>query len=282
MRRCRRLAGRMKGRLRREGRRERGRRARRSDSLGTAWSEHYGLDETFPHQQLLGRTTEADNRRSLYFVNAAIKRVLQLNKDSLKVINAGLRVFGRVEAKFTQCRFRLSQDGAPLLMPYMNKSRSLRVSPEDMYKVLISTQGQGQNCPCSELSVADQLESIDTGSVAMWTEIDGHRMVMCTWRGKNTVSPYISKEQRIHMIRVLGYEATELEEEMTSRRKQKAAKDREENTPKGAPKELTTSQLSSEIDEALDKIEAQYHTVQTVPDTISHGVEDEPSKSSVD
>jgi hypothetical protein len=35
-------------------------------------------------------------------------------------------------------------------------------------------------------------------------------IVICVWLGKLSLTPYISKEQRIHVVRMLGFDTTEL------------------------------------------------------------------------
>lgn len=34
--------------------------------------------------------------------------------------------------------------------------------------------------------------------------------VVCTWLGSKTISPFVGKEESIHMIRMLGYDTTEM------------------------------------------------------------------------
>jgi hypothetical protein len=113
---------------------------------------HYGIDDnTFPYQQLLARTFDANNKGSLYFVNRSIKQLLETNTNgNIKVINAGLRMFGRVEVRDNDatCPFRLAQEvcsyrirfqhifqGISIFYPYMGR-RTISVNADDMHKLL--------------------------------------------------------------------------------------------------------------------------------------------------
>ncbi|KAJ1345628.1 hypothetical protein KIN20_000203 [Parelaphostrongylus tenuis] len=49
---------------------------------------------------------------------------------------------------------------------------------------------------------------------------------VCTWVGFHTVSPYLCKEERIHMLRMMGVDCSEIEQMMRSKRKHKAAAER--------------------------------------------------------
>lgn len=37
-----------------------------------------------------------------------------------------------------------------------------------------------------------------------------YRAVVCAWMGANFVTPYISKEERVHVLRMLGEDTSEL------------------------------------------------------------------------
>jgi len=195
--------------------------------------QHYGISDAFPHDQLLARTADSDKKRTLYFVNSAIKNFLRHNKD-IKVVNAGLRMFGRVEMKFETCRFRVAQDGIRQLIPYM-KNRVIDVTREDLHRVLIGFEGS-DNVPRNGLKCDEALNNLDSGSVVLRSRYEGQDYLVCIWMGKNSVAAYISKEERIHVIRMLGYDTSQMESNMSSKRKNKAARDRIEAEEKNHQK----------------------------------------------
>uniref|UniRef100_A0A915AC98 tRNA (cytosine(34)-C(5))-methyltransferase n=1 Tax=Parascaris univalens TaxID=6257 RepID=A0A915AC98_PARUN len=130
-------------------------------------AEYYGILNSFPYKNLLGRTNEVDKKRTLYFVSDAVKEFLICNQDKVKVINAGLRMFGRVETKFKQCRFRMSQDGVRTILPFLTK-RVVEVDAEDLLKILLSNE-EHENYPREKLKCNEKLDAIDFGSVVLVT-----------------------------------------------------------------------------------------------------------------
>ncbi|EJD76199.1 tRNA (cytosine-5-)-methyltransferase NSUN2 [Loa loa] len=195
----------------------------------TRWkdiADHYGVSEIFPYQNLLGRTAEANKKRTLYFVNSAVKQFLLCNQDKIKVINAGIRMFGRVENKYNLCRFRIMQDGIRTILPYLRK-RVVGISVEDMCKILKAENGNG-NCPRDELACAEKFHNISSGSVVLVSEYNGLKQVVCAWMGARSITPYVSREEKIHTLRLLSCDTSNFERIMWTKRQSKAVYDREE------------------------------------------------------
>ncbi|VDD91921.1 unnamed protein product [Enterobius vermicularis] len=156
-------------------------------------AEHYGISGSFPYENLLGRIADTDRKRTLYFVNDAVKNFLEFNQGRVKVINAGIKMFGRVEHKFQQCNFRLAQDGLHTIFPFVKK-RIMSIDLDDMCRLLKPEDGN-ENVPRSKLKCGEALQSFT---------------VVCAWMGANFVTPYISKEERVHVLRMLGEDTSEL------------------------------------------------------------------------
>ncbi|VDN50185.1 unnamed protein product [Dracunculus medinensis] len=172
-------------------------------------SQYYGVKDSFRSQNLFGRIADSERRRTLYYVNDSARRFIQYN-NKIKIINAGLRMFGRVESKFVECRFRLSQDGVKVILPYITK-RILNIDVEDMYNLLQTT---GKFIPREKLKCSEKLNLFTPGSLVLVCSIDGMQNVVCTWLGSKTISPFVGKEESIHMIRMLGYDTTEMENQI--------------------------------------------------------------------
>uniref|UniRef100_F1KYX9 tRNA (cytosine(34)-C(5))-methyltransferase n=1 Tax=Ascaris suum TaxID=6253 RepID=F1KYX9_ASCSU len=210
-------------------------------------AEYYGILKTFPYKNLLGRTNEVDKKRTLYFVSDAVKEFLTCNQDKVKVINAGLRMFGRVETKFKQCRFRMSQDGVRTILPFLTK-RVVEVDAEDLLKILLSNE-EHENYPREKLKCNEKLDAIDLGSVVLVTTRNGVKRAICTWMGAKTIAPYISKEERIHVCRMLGYDTSNMENVICSKRQSKAIRDRDLAAGRKAI-EQANSEHETRVDEA--------------------------------
>ncbi|KAM3721147.1 tRNA (cytosine(34)-C(5))-methyltransferase [Dirofilaria immitis] len=204
-------------------------------------ANYYGVSEMFPYQNLLGRTTEANKKRTLYFVNNAVKQFLLCNQDKVKVINAGIRMFGRVENKYNLCRFRLLQDGVRTILPHLKK-RIVEISVEDMYKIL-KAENESGNCPRDELTCNEKLLNIPSGSIVLVSEFNGLKQVICAWMGNKSLAPYVSREGRIHALRMLNCDYSNFESVMWTKRQSKIVYDKKET------KKRRILQKSDQIDE---------------------------------
>uniref|UniRef100_A0A1I8AL02 tRNA (cytosine(34)-C(5))-methyltransferase n=1 Tax=Steinernema glaseri TaxID=37863 RepID=A0A1I8AL02_9BILA len=211
-------------------------------------TNYYGINSAFPAENLLSRTKESDQKRTLYFVNSAVRNFLQQNQDRVKVINAGVKMFGRTETKFNDCKFRLAQDGLKIILPYLEK-RVVEISPDEMNKIM---RGDGGNpyYPREKLQCDKALGDLQSGSVVLRATRGNVTKSICAWIGQMSVSPYISKEERIHVVRMLAFDTTDLEEEMSSKRKQKAEKGRKDRAK--AQEANSASEESQDSQEATE------------------------------
>lgn len=88
-------------------------------------SDFYGIAQDFPlWDQIITRSLEPGRPKRLYFVSSGVKQLLQNDdREALKVTMTGLKVFERQELKDGEqmCRYRIVQDGLPLLLPYVTR-----------------------------------------------------------------------------------------------------------------------------------------------------------------
>ncbi|DBA68056.1 TPA: hypothetical protein ACH3X2_014076 [Trebouxia sp. C0005] len=88
-------------------------------------SDFYGIAKDFPlWDQIITRSLEPGRPKRLYFVSSGVKHLLQNDdREALKVTMTGLKVFERQELKDGEqmCRYRIVQDGLPLLLPYVTR-----------------------------------------------------------------------------------------------------------------------------------------------------------------
>ncbi|XP_013780179.1 tRNA (cytosine(34)-C(5))-methyltransferase-like [Limulus polyphemus] len=179
-----------------------------------AWNEvkdFYNLKPTFPYAQLLSRC-QLGKMRNIYFVSEAAKQIVENNSGHVKIVNTGVKVFSRIDNKDTKCGFRLCQEGIPTIMPFV-QSRCLRVCLEDL-KVLLT-----EEYPlCFQFSEETQktVQDIDVGCVALihtankGTE-EEFSIELCGWRGKTSLRCYVSRNERIHYLRICGIDISSYE-----------------------------------------------------------------------
>lgn len=86
---------------------------------------------------LVSRSTEARPKK-LTYINAGCKELLLMDfKEQLKVVNGGVKVFERQEKKgnlLNTC-YRISQEGLPLLLPFIGKQR-FQPTLEEFVKII--------------------------------------------------------------------------------------------------------------------------------------------------
>ncbi|KAL2905759.1 Multisite-specific tRNA:(cytosine-C(5))-methyltransferase [Bienertia sinuspersici] len=88
----------------------------------------YGIDDSFPLDgHLVTRNSDTDSVKRIYYISKSVKDVLELNLlagQQLKMASVGLKMFERQTSKdgsATACRYRISSEGLPLLLPYITK-----------------------------------------------------------------------------------------------------------------------------------------------------------------
>lgn len=90
--------------------------------------EFYGIEDSFPlYGHLVTRNSDTDSVKRIYYISKSVKDVLELNLlvgQQLKIASVGLKMFERQTSKdgnSTECRYRISSEGLPLLLPYLTK-----------------------------------------------------------------------------------------------------------------------------------------------------------------
>ena len=82
----------------------------------------YGLQPTFPKDGLVVRSPTA---RTLLLLSDEVRALLRRDAGgALKVVNTGVRLFERQEAKGTACGYRVCADGLDYVLPAMTKQRT--------------------------------------------------------------------------------------------------------------------------------------------------------------
>ncbi|CAI4225884.1 unnamed protein product [Auanema sp. JU1783] len=223
-------------------------------------SGNYGVADNFPYTNLFSRTSDSMGvSRQLFFANDAVKDFVIRNMSFVSIQNAGMKMFSRTEQKVETTKFRLSQEGIRYLVKYMNK-RKVQIGREDMLKLLNTEETMVR---LEELESREQVRAQGHGSVVVYLEeIDP----ICCWVGYHTIAPYISKEERLHLLRMMGVDCAEIEMMMKSKRKEKAALDRE--TALIAKKE-ENEQESNSPEAVIEEVDSRKENITEDPMTDS-------------
>lgn len=171
----------------------------------------YGLDKTFPYDQLLTRTN-IPKKKQMYFVSKLVKNIIANNEEWLKLINTGVRMFRRCENNQDglKCVYRVIQDATECVRPFMSE-RVIPVKIDDV-KVLLSKEQP----TFSELSeeFREQIKTLDPGSLIFrYVPKEGAEveceLLLCAWKGNHSARLYLSKHERMHSLNLIAHPVPE-------------------------------------------------------------------------
>ncbi|KFD69693.1 hypothetical protein M514_10635 [Trichuris suis] len=180
----------------------------KSDDTTASITDFYGMKGGFDHLPLLVRSSDVSKKANIYLVNNAAKSFITHNEDRIKIINAGLRIFGRSSAKAEACTFRLAQEGVHFLFPMITR-RVVTITVPDLTKLLKTNE----NCLLKELSedLQSALLPYGEGSIVFNCLMGELNIIVTGWRGKVSVVLYLDKETKLHYLYLLGEEGEESE-----------------------------------------------------------------------
>jgi len=192
------------------------------------------FDLTLPGKLFLTRCRDETKKKNLCFTTAEVREVVENNREKVRIINTGVKAFVRVDNKGSNCDYRLAQEGALSIIPFI-KSRVLRPGKEDLIRILQSSEIQR---PPEVRHFSDafrpQLEAMETGSVAyIYKDADtGMSIEIVGWKGKETVRAYVPKNERLHYLRLVGADTTmwEVNKFEEKKEKDKERKEARENS----------------------------------------------------
>ncbi|KAJ2078076.1 tRNA (cytosine-5-)-methyltransferase ncl1 [Coemansia sp. RSA 988] len=183
--------------------------------------DFYGIKDSVPRRGFLCRI-ENERFRSVYYVADSVRQLMELGGQRLRVVNTGIRVFGRNCVKDAGCEFRLVCEGVSQLMPYLADKYIVNVDFRDL-KVLLENVNPlftalSEECqmrikavePLSSIVVCyDPTKCDSTGTVPdgekPYVRLAATLAIPC-WCGHASLSVHIDKAQLSSLIRrVLGH-----------------------------------------------------------------------------
>uniref|UniRef100_A0AC34FHI0 tRNA (cytosine(34)-C(5))-methyltransferase n=1 Tax=Panagrolaimus sp. ES5 TaxID=591445 RepID=A0AC34FHI0_9BILA len=211
-----------------------------SEDVRTDLHEHYGMKPDFPYDNMLIRSAETEKKKVIYFTNDNLRRFMKYNETRFKIVNAGVGVLRRCD-KVSVSKYRLMQDGLPHLTPYISK-RLVSVGIEDAIKIL---EGSKDNhfVTLDELSNPGELKTLPCGSVVLkLSNGDFQKGIVC-WLA------FITREEKIHCLTMLGHDAAKLRQQVQSTRQLKAQGGRQPKTDNATtPSKVETKDQEAEED----------------------------------
>ncbi|XP_031561431.1 RNA cytosine-C(5)-methyltransferase NSUN2-like [Actinia tenebrosa] len=105
-----------------------------NDEQWQAIKEYFGIEASFPSDQLLVRSV-GGKKRNIYIVSKLVKQVLECANDNLKIINVGVKAFSRCDSDEHGCDFRIMQEGIDSIFSYVTK-RQVFLTEKDVLILL--------------------------------------------------------------------------------------------------------------------------------------------------
>ncbi|KAK6195511.1 hypothetical protein SNE40_000925 [Patella caerulea] len=182
------------------------------DPMWPSTKKFYELPDDFPCDQAMYRSEEG-SKRSLYFVSAGIKNIVECNRERLRFINMGVKLFSRSPSPLVpDCDFRVAQECLTSLHMKFT-GRHIDIAKEDACIILTE-----ENPFISSLSdkSAKQLNEICPGSVVFYYKPEDSNakpqceVVFCGWRGKVSVRSFIGDHDRQHNLMLFGMSLEEI------------------------------------------------------------------------
>ncbi|XP_073972226.1 tRNA (cytosine(34)-C(5))-methyltransferase Nsun2 isoform X2 [Rhodnius prolixus] len=217
----------------------------------------YGIEKLEP-SCLLTRCL-VGKKKNIYFTSPSIKHLVDYNQKNIKIINTGVKVFARCD-KNSACDFRLVNEGLNSIQEFVTLRR-VPIPKEDLVKLLSSFNPT--ESPLIE-TLTEQTQSVvkdlSHGSCILDYNDEELRMTLGGWRGKQTLRAYVSHQDAIHHLRILGedvsqYDVNKFKKEGGNEEKQTENISDINGKPEiGSKPEAADKQLDSmKVDKNVDK-----------------------------
>ncbi|KMT08571.1 hypothetical protein BVRB_6g138510 [Beta vulgaris subsp. vulgaris] len=179
----------------------------KEESVINSIKAFYGIDDSFPlYGHLVTRNNDTDSVKRIYYISKSVKDVLELNilaGQQLKIASVGLKMFERQTSKdgnSTECRYRISSEGLPLLLPYITKQ--ILLAPLVDFKHLL----QYKSIKFGDLVDAELVESASklvlgccvvvlkeahqASSIPM--QVDSSTVAIGCWKGRSNINVMVT------------------------------------------------------------------------------------------
>ncbi|KAJ2433535.1 tRNA (cytosine-5-)-methyltransferase ncl1, partial [Coemansia sp. RSA 2440] len=177
--------------------------------------DYYGIKESMLGRGFLSRM-ENGMFRTVYYVADSVRQIMDYAGSRLRVVNTGIKVFGRSSVKEAGCAYRLVCEGVPQLLPHLGDKYVIEVPFADLKTLiehvnpllsLMSEETQrrvSKVAPsCSVIMCYDPAKHADDEEKP-FTRLTALLSIPC-WRGGASLSAHINKSQlRSLNHRVLG------------------------------------------------------------------------------
>ena len=172
-------------------------------SLNKCW-DFFGFDDKFDRDSCLVRTNTIDSPKVIYSVNPQLKTIIELNREKLKMISSGVKLFV-YQRDDIECAFRIHSEAIPLVECHINKNRVVDVDLPFLKLLLeepfptfeyLSENGTSH-------AIIDKLNKFTPGCAFVYIprdDQDNESIMVPIWKGIKSINIMISKEDAHELL----------------------------------------------------------------------------------
>lgn len=223
-----------------------------NEQLQKCW-KFYEVDDEFPRDTELVRNSTGEASRMIYYVSPSISDILKIQKQKLKLIHAGIKLFTAQRNDNGLCRWRVQHESLDLIRRHLGPARQLSTNME-MLKILF-TEAFPKITRLQESGLdpefASRLETLDEGCLFLTVERENcEDLFLALWKGKTNVNLMVNKfESQELLLRLYGIQTS-----VNDEGKEKIYQDRVE-AEKSARASKENFEVPAEDSEAPEKSE---------------------------
>ena len=171
----------------------------------------YDVSSRFPKDRYLVRNASGEPVKAIYYTTELARDILVENEGrKVKFVHAGVKMFMKqeVHGREESCKFRIQNEGLPIIEPWLGSSRVLYLRDRDtLHKLLKTMFPKIVDDEWTALKdIGEPLRDMSLGCCIVVVEPDGtangftERLVMPLWRGLKSVNLMLPKEDRSAML----------------------------------------------------------------------------------
>jgi len=178
--------------------------------LRECW-KFFGFNESFNKNNCLVRSNAIDIPKVIYSVNQQLRNIIELNREKLKMIYSGVKLFV-YQRDDIECAFRIHSEAIPSIKHYVNHNRIVDVDLDFLKLLLIEPFPTFETLLANNIDqkMIDQIEKFVTGCAMVCISRDSENkesILLPIWKGIKSINIMVSKEDAHELLyRVFGIE----------------------------------------------------------------------------
>ncbi|XP_053696756.1 tRNA (cytosine(34)-C(5))-methyltransferase-like [Sabethes cyaneus] len=168
--------------------------------------------DDFNPSNLVSTSRDIKYKRYFFCVDL-LRNVITNNEDRIKIHQVGVKVFTRnLDTRDKSVSYHMSNRGHPSVLKHVN-NRKITIGREDLVKLLKNTDSRAnpQTIGLSEALIKETITMGPGSIVLQYKEDDLELNIMC-WRGHEYFLAYLALSRKLHVLRLMGEDVTELDE----------------------------------------------------------------------